>query len=170
MIKAIFKDSSEKVLTGISASGTEGILDGNSYKWDILQVSKNNWSVIDENGESFHVVLENYSIDKNSYVLKIDGDEIEVKAQSEFDLLLKELGISSGGTKKLKEIKAPMPGLVLDVPVKEGDTVKEGDIVVILEAMKMENVIKATGDAQVKNIKVSNGDTIDKGSVMITFA
>lgn len=168
-MKAIFKDNSEKVFNKVSENGLSGKLDGTDFNWDVVQVSDKKWSVIDENGNSFTVVLENEDRSTKSYDLKINGQFISVNAETKFDHLLKELGISAGGAKKLKEIKAPMPGLVLDVQVKEGDEVKEGDIVVILEAMKMENVIKSTGDATVKAIRVSKSDTIDKGEIMITF-
>ncbi len=168
-MKAIFQDKSEKVFGEVSENGLSGVLDGQAFEWDVLQVSEKKWSVIDEKGCSFTVVLESEDVSSKSYDLKINGQFITVKAETEFDHLLKELGISAGGTKKLKEIKAPMPGLVLDVQVKEGDEVKEGDIVVILEAMKMENVIKATADATVKSIRVKKTDTIDKGEIMVTF-
>ena len=62
-----------------------------------------------------------------------------------------------------------MPGLVLKVLVSEGQEVAEGDVIVILEAMKMENVIKSPTGARVKSIRVNKGDTIDKGEVMVTF-
>lgn len=168
-MKAIFDDKSEKVFGEVSEDGLTGVLDGSAFNWDVVQVSEKKWSVIDKLGASFTVVLEKIDEATKTYDLKINGQFISVKAETKFDHLLKELGISTGGAKKLKEIKAPMPGLVLDVKVKEGDVVKEGDIVVILEAMKMENVIKASGEATVKAIRVKKSDTIDKGEIMVTF-
>jgi len=169
MIKALFNDKTSLDLRKISDDGLTGEVNGDVYSWDVCKTSTNGWSVIDEKGQSFRVVLDEYSADNKRYTLKIDGRVIEVFEQSEFDLLLKELGISSGGTKKLKEIKAPMPGLVLNVVVSEGQEVAEGDVIVILEAMKMENVIKASTAAKVKSVKVNKGDAIDKGQVMVTF-
>ncbi len=169
MIKALFNDKSSIDLKEISNDGLSGLVNGNSYSWDVLRTSENSWSVIDKKGESFIVVLESINADSKKISLKINNQPIEVTEQSEFDLLLMELGISSGGSKKLKEIKAPMPGLVIDVIVEEGNDVVEGDVVLILEAMKMENVIKVTAPARVKSIKVKKGDTIEKGAVMITF-
>ena len=168
-MKAIFQDKSEKVFQQVSEDGLKGVLDGSSFNWDVIKVSENKWSVVDQNGYSFSVVLEIVDTTTKTYDLKINGQFISVKAETEFDFLLKELGISANGAKKLKEIKAPMPGLVLDVHVKVGDAVKEGDTLVILEAMKMENVIKAPGEAVVKTIRVHKSNTIDKGEVMITF-
>ena len=169
MIKALFNDKTALELSKISDDGLAGEVVREAYNWDVSEISPNSWSVIDENGNSFSVVLDDYSADSKKYTFKIAGQVIEVTEQSEFDLLLKELGISSGGTKKLKEIKAPMPGLVLNVLVSEGQEVAEGDVIVILEAMKMENVIKSSTGARVKSIRVNKGDTIDKGGVMVTF-
>ncbi|MEZ7885970.1 MAG: acetyl-CoA carboxylase biotin carboxyl carrier protein subunit [Flavobacteriales bacterium] len=169
MIKALFNDKTALELSKTSDDGLTGEVNGEVYKWDVSEISPNSWSVIDENGNSFSIVLDDYSADSKKNTFKIAGQVIEVTEQSEFDLLLKELGISSGGTKKLKEIKAPMPGLVLNVLVSEGQEVAEGDVIVILEAMKMENVIKSPTGARVKSIRVNKGDTIDKGEVMVTF-
>ena len=169
MIKALFNDKTALELRKTSDDGLTGEVNGVGYKWDVSEISPNSWSVIDENGNSFSIVLDDYSTDSKKNTFIIAGQVIEVTEQSEFDLLLKELGISSGGTKKLKEIKAPMPGLVLNVLVSEGQEVAEGDVIVILEAMKMENVIKSSTGARVKSIRVNKGDTIDKGEVMVTF-
>tara|TARA_B100000768_G_C11284881_1_gene381725 strand:+ start:13574 stop:14086 length:513 start_codon:yes stop_codon:yes gene_type:complete len=169
MIKALFNDKTALELSKISDDGLAGEVVREAYNWDVSEISPNSWSVIDEKGNSFSIVLDEYSPDSKKYTFKIAGQAIEVTEQSEFDLLLKELGMSSGGTKKLKEIKAPMPGLVLNVLVSEGQEVSEGDVIVILEAMKMENVIKSSTGARVKSIRVNKGDTIDKGGVMVTF-
>lgn len=64
-------------------------------------------------------------------------------------------------------ITSPLPGVVLDVYVKEGDEVKTGQKVVMLEAMKMENVIEATCDGTIKAIKVSKGDSVLEGAALV---
>ena len=70
---------------------------------------------------------------------------------------------------KVNNVRAPMPGLIIDLKVRNGDTVKAGDALLILEAMKMENIIKAPGDATVKSVKVSKGDGVEKNQVLIEF-
>lgn len=72
---------------------------------------------------------------------------------------------SAGGTK----VTSPLPGVILDVAVKEGDSVKKGDKVVVLEAMKMENVIEATADGVVKEIKVKKSDSVLEGDVLVVI-
>jgi biotin carboxyl carrier protein len=80
------------------------------------------------------------------------------------------MGLSNLTTAKIGELKAPMPGLVLRTFIKEGDAIGKGDNVLILEAMKMENIIKAPADAVVKTVKINPGEKVEKGQVLITFA
>lgn len=68
-----------------------------------------------------------------------------------------------------KNITCPMPGTILKVMVKPGDAIKRGDVVIILEAMKMENEIFATDDATVESVNVSEGSTANTGDVLVTF-
>ena len=72
---------------------------------------------------------------------------------------------SAGGTK----VTSPLPGVILDVAVKEGDAVKKGDKVIVLEAMKMDNVIEATADGVVKEIKVKKSDSVLEGDVLVVI-
>lgn len=69
----------------------------------------------------------------------------------------------------LDQIKAPMPGLILQVMVAAGEEVKAGQPLVILEAMKMENVIKSPRDGRVRELKAIKGNTVEKGAVLIQF-
>ena len=71
---------------------------------------------------------------------------------------------------KIKEIKAPMPGLVLDILVKEGTEIKKGDPVLILEAMKMENILKSPEDGSIKKIKVRKGKVVEKNDMLVSIA
>ena len=71
--------------------------------------------------------------------------------------------------KKLKDLKAPMPGLVLDIMVKEGEEVTEGQELIVLEAMKMDNAIKSPQDGKIKKIAIKNQDKIDKNHTLLSF-
>ncbi|OYT58568.1 acetyl-CoA carboxylase biotin carboxyl carrier protein subunit [Euryarchaeota archaeon ex4484_178] len=66
-------------------------------------------------------------------------------------------------------VTAPMPGKILDIKVKVGDSVKSGDVLVILEAMKMENEIVAPKDGTVKDVQVNVGDNVDRGAVLVVI-
>ncbi|HSH65835.1 MAG TPA: acetyl-CoA carboxylase biotin carboxyl carrier protein subunit, partial [Bacteroidia bacterium] len=72
-------------------------------------------------------------------------------------------------TNKINEIKAPMPGLVLDIRVNEGDSIQKGDAVIVLEAMKMENIIKSPVDGTIKKINVKKGLAVEKNQVLVQF-
>ena len=75
----------------------------------------------------------------------------------------------SAGAQGAVQVKAPMPGNILDVKVKAGASVKAGDILVILEAMKMENEILAPQDGTVAAVNVSKGDTVNSGDVLVSM-
>ena len=66
-------------------------------------------------------------------------------------------------------VTAPMPGKILDIKVKKGDRVKAGDVLIILEAMKMENEVVAPKDGVIEDIKVNVGDTVDRGAVLVVI-
>ena len=92
-----------------------------------------------------------------------------VDLKDKFDLLLEKMGLNNGATGKANNVKAPMPGLIVDLRVKEGDKVKAGDALLILEAMKMENMIKASAESIVKSVKVTTGESVEKNQVLIEF-
>lgn len=99
--------------------------------------------------------------------LKINGTIYTAKIADKYDQLVKKLGLSATSSLKINTVKAPMPGLVLEVAVKEGQSIVKGDTLLILEAMKMENVIKSMGEGIVKKIHVKKGTAVDKGQLMI---
>ena len=90
-----------------------------------------------------------------------------VEIKNDLDQLIEEMGLSLGSAQQVNDIKAPMPGLILEVNVKEGDQVKEGDYLLVLEAMKMENTLTAPRDGIVKSISIANGDTVEKNQLLI---
>ena len=107
--------------------------------------------------------------DAKTFLLKINNKVHTVAVKDKFDLLLEKMGMTNGAVAKINNVKAPMPGLVIDLKVKAGDTVKAGDALLILEAMKMENILKSPGEATIKNVKIKKGDTVEKGQVLIEF-
>jgi biotin carboxyl carrier protein len=103
-------------------------------------------------------------------VVRISGVEREVTILDERALLLDRMGMSSADTKADLELCAPMPGKILSVLVKPGDYVNTGDSILILEAMKMENVIKASAAATVEEVPASAGSAVEKGELLVKFA
>jgi|SRR5690606_1561050 len=101
--------------------------------------------------------------------VKVNGKMVSVILKDRFDTLLEEMGIQANAGSRVNHVRAPMPGLIVDLRVKDGDEVKTGDTLLILEAMKMENAIKAPGDAIVKSVKVRKGEGVEKNQVLIEF-
>ena len=79
------------------------------------------------------------------------------------------MGLSLAEDIAVSEIEAPMPGVIIDVLVSDGQEVKKGDFLCVLEAMKMENTLLSTGDGIIKTVKISKGQTVEKGHVLIEF-
>ena len=135
-------------------------------KLDVLKLSTSKFHVIN-NSKSFDIQVQNSNFIEKEYTLSINSNSYKVKISNELDLLIKEMGFSMGSAKKANDIKAPMPGLILSINVKVGQEVKEGESLLILEAMKMENSISSPKDGVVKSIRVKNGKTVEKGTLLI---
>jgi biotin carboxyl carrier protein len=144
------------------------LVNGNSFQWDKVKISDGYFHVLYQNKSYSAEVV---SVDKTtkSFVFKINGKKYTVDLKDKFDLLLEKMGINNSSAGKINHIKAPMPGLIIDLKVKAGDIVKTGDQLLILEAMKMENILKSQGEGIVKNVKVKKGDTVEKGQVLVEF-
>lgn len=140
-------------------------VNGKSVVIDMYEPRKGAFNIIYDN-HSYNAELVSYNADDKVAVLKVNNNRYEVKLKDETDELLEKLGIGNN-QKKLQNIKAPMPGLVIEVKVKPGDVINKGDGVLVLEAMKMENIIKATGTATVKKINVTKGTPVEKNQILI---
>jgi len=148
---------------------SDGItINGERIEADISQISQGKYQVF-HNQQSFTIEIVDESPAEKSYRIKLNGKKIDVSVKDPLDVLLEKLGIDSAAASKLKDLKAPMPGLILEVKVKEGDTVKKGDQLLVLEAMKMENVIKSTGEGTIKKVLVKKGESVEKNHVLIEF-
>lgn len=138
-------------------------------KLDLVKRSASKFHIIKKN-KSFDVELEKADFNNREYVINVNANTYTVKISNEIDQLIKEMGFSIGLGKKANDIKAPMPGIILSINVMEGQEVKEGDTLLILEAMKMENAISAPKDGVIKSIFIISGKTVDKGELMIEMA
>lgn len=79
------------------------------------------------------------------------------------------MGFDKPKIRKLKELSAPMPGRITNIHIELGQAINPGDAIVSLEAMKMENVLKAEGIGVVSAITIQQGDVVDKGTVLVSF-
>jgi biotin carboxyl carrier protein len=136
---------------------------------DLLKLSKSKFHLINKN-KSFGIELEKSNFYLKEYVIKVNANSYTVKISNPLDILIKKMGFTVGTAKKANDIKAPMPGMILKINVKEGQKVKEGETLLILEAMKMENAIGAPKDGIIKSINAKSGGTVEKGELMIEMA
>ena len=104
-----------------------------------------------------------------TYSVKINGNLYTVSISSPLDQLIKDMGFEVGASKQVNAIKAPMPGLILEMSVSVGQEVKENDCLLILEAMKMENSFLSPRAGIIKSISASKGDAVEKGQLLIEF-
>jgi biotin carboxyl carrier protein len=111
-------------------------------------------------------LLQADSTAKNS-TIEIEGEIYTVTIKDELDQVLENMGFGLATSKLVKDIKAPMPGLVLEIAVAKGQQVNEGDKILILGAMKMENSIVVSVNATIKRIAVAAGDAVEKGQVLV---
>jgi biotin carboxyl carrier protein len=147
----------------------EGILiDNATFDWDLIALSNRQFHILYQHQSYSAEVLEANVADK-TFRIKINGNIYNVAAKDRFDILLDQMGMSSTAKNKINHLKAPMPGLIWDIKVKLGDTVKAGDVVLVLVAMKMENALKSPGEGVVKTVKVQQGNTVDKNQILVEF-
>lgn len=167
MINAHIGDKKFRIEFSHSNHST-GTLNGNDFLLDIDVKNKRHFNVI-SNFKSYNVEV--LKIDKESKTVEIslNGKTSVVSLSDKFDELLKSLGLDNQAAKKVAELKAPMPGLVIEINVTAGDTISKGDPILVLEAMKMENIIKSPTDGIIKKINIIKGVAVEKNQVLIMF-
>lgn len=146
----------------------QGKLNNEKFEIEIIR-KKDNELIISRDGKKYVARLLAIDSKKKAITLKIDGDRFEVKLTDEYDVLLQSLGMDAASTKKVNELKAPMPGVVVDILVRVGDIVTKDDPLVVLEAMKMENMLKSPSDGVISSINIKKGDTVEKNRVLVNF-
>ena len=121
------------------------------------------------NNKSYRAEVVSFNAAEKACTIKVNGNTFDLEIKDQYDELLHQLGLDNLNKVKIAELKAPMPGLVLKIFVSEGDKVQKGDNILVLEAMKMENIIKSPGDVTIKAIKIRPADTVEKNQVMFLF-
>lgn len=133
---------------------------------DMVRIDDRHFHLLSD-GKSYRAEMVSADHRSKVFTIKINGSKYQVKLADAYDQMIERLGLSVVTAKAAKDVMAPMPGLVLKLMVKAGEVVSEGQPLLILEAMKMENVIKAAADGIVAKVEVSQGAAVDKGQLMI---
>ena len=165
MYQAII-DEKEKFEVEITPAGL--ILDGKASAIKIHSLRSSVYQVMD-NDRSHLVEIVSLNKAEKQITLKINGKLTTVTLKTDLDQMLEKLGMDLSSTRGLSDLKAPMPGLILKINISVGDEVKKGDPLLILEAMKMENVIKAPCDGVVKSVLVKEKDSVEKNQILLEF-
>jgi biotin carboxyl carrier protein len=141
-------------------------VDGDGYEIDFQQLSEGGILSLLLNKQSLEAIVEERD---GSWEVLIHGELYSVQVQDERAYrLAKARGVTAEVVGEAS-IKSPMPGLIIAVPVAEGQAVRKGEQIVILESMKMENELRAPRDGLVKRLFVKPGDSVEKGQPLATI-
>lgn len=133
---------------------------------DSIQVDATNFHLL-ENNQSYEVSLLHSNFLNKTFTVSVNGNAYDVKIEDEYDQQIKKMGLLALRSQKVNSIKAPMPGLIVDVMIKAGQQISEGTPLIVLSAMKMENIILSQGEGVVKSIEVKKDDAVEKGQLII---
>ncbi|MBV1922873.1 MAG: acetyl-CoA carboxylase biotin carboxyl carrier protein subunit [Flavobacteriaceae bacterium] len=148
------------------------------YNFEFSAEDLNSLDIKPTNTSHLHVLKDNLpfkakilkgDFQNREYEIRVKKSKYNVVITDDLDALIKEMGFSLGNAKQLNNLKAPMPGLILEINVEPGQEVKEGDSLLILSAMKMENNFTSSRDGIIKSVHVKKDDAIEKGQLLIEF-
>lgn len=152
----------------VEFKGEDILLNGSAVQWKVSKVSQNQFQII-KDGKTYNAEVIGFDKDDKVSEIKINNQIYRVSVKDKMDQLLERMGISNMASAAITEVKAPMPGLILDILVKPGQKVKKGEQLMVLEAMKMENVLKSPGDGLIQSIEVEIGKSVEKNQILIKF-
>jgi biotin carboxyl carrier protein len=140
----------------------------NKEVFDIQKTSSSSFSIIYQH-KSFEVSILNFDTRQKLLEVKVNGHTHKVALQDEHDLILDKMGMLKKKNREISVLKAPMPGLIIEIKVNEGQEVKKDEPLIILKAMKMENILRSPIDGTVRKILVQQNQKIEKEAVIIQF-
>jgi biotin carboxyl carrier protein len=155
------------------------LLDVNASQYTFQLIDADNITLIDsevnnqiilDNNKSKLVSVKGVDHELKRYQIQIDGRIYHVQISDEVDQQILTMNLKSKRSNQLKELRAPMPGLVRQVNVQAGDQVDAGDSLFILEAMKMENLLKSPVNGKVSDIFVKPGESVEKNQILLSFS
>jgi len=145
----------------------KGTFEGKKFDLDIER-EEGHFYHLEKDGKIYNVqVLQGDDIKKPK--IRVNGVSYDSELIDKYDELVKKLGMENLTKVEIKELKSPMPGLVIKIDVKKGDVISVGDPIMILEAMKMENSIKSKGEGTIAEVYVKQGQAVEKNELLVRF-
>jgi len=133
---------------------------------DLHEIKTNHFHVLKGN-RAFDIQVVDMNVLTKTATVAVNGNRYDLKIDDAYDTMVEKMGLLASSIQKVGSITAPMPGLIIDIMVKPGDKIEEGTPLLVLSAMKMENVILAEGEGVIKSIEVKKDDAVDKGQLII---
>ncbi len=133
---------------------------------DIIKTGNSNYHVLKYN-KAYNIELLEADFLNKKLSISVNGNIYEIEIEDEYDQQVKEMGLLTVTSQKVNSIEAPMPGLIIDIMVEAGQEITEGTPLLILSAMKMENIILAEGDGIVKSVNAEKNEAVEKGQLII---
>ncbi|MFT6054236.1 MAG: biotin carboxyl carrier protein [Roseivirga sp.] len=165
----MYKISLEKdQQTEVLFEGDSILVNGLDFQWDLSQINKTKFHILKDN-KSFNAEIISFDKVEKIVEIKINNQIYKANVKDKMDQLLQKMGINNLPSTVISDVKAPMPGLIHEISVQLGQEIKKGDPLMVLEAMKMENVLKSPGDGMVKSIEVAVGSSVEKNQILIKF-
>lgn len=153
----------------IALDGAEARTDGASTPAHLAEVEGTPIHLVTIGGTQHRVAVRRGSA-RGRYTLWMDGHRFEVEALDERMRAIRDLTAATGAAAGPRTLVAPMPGLIVRVAVAEGDQVQVGQGVVVMEAMKMENELRAPAPGVVRVVHARPGMAVEKGAPLLEFS
>lgn len=164
----INETTSTKTNININGNEFEGTLNDKAVKGNFIKINDYQFHLI-YNNASYNLDVVKFNAEEKTLVIKLNSIKFNLKIKDKYDELLHSLGLDKLAIKKISDVKAPMPGMVLRVVIEEGAEVKKGDTLIVLEAMKMENILKSPCDGIIRKIIAITGKAVEKNEILIQF-
>ena len=152
----------------VNMKGDQLLLDGDAMLWDIVQLPDGRLHII-KGVDGYLAEVISHDPSSGTFRIRINGREVVVNLQTPLGKRLAQMGMDQRPATTARYITAPMPGLITSVRVAIGDTIAAGTPLLVLEAMKMENVLQSPGDGTIVQVRVAPGDRVEKGQVLVEF-
>ena len=146
---------------------TDGVLvGGRPFVASLVSVSQSPVQVL-RVGDAVHQVQVHRGAQRGQFTLRLDGYRFDVEAIDERSRTIRQLAAATVGPQRSAPLAAPMPGMIVRIHVEEGDAVEPGQGLVVMEAMKMENELRASVAGTVKRVLVAPGTAVEKGALLL---